>query len=228
MLKSIRSGFKLITLCSLFTAFASQAALLSVPNFSFESPNPPIDQNSPLSITDWSSIGNAGTDPFVNGFTSNPDGTQHMFLQLSQFGGPSINSAMTNSGLIGAAQAGTYTLTVAGGRRNNNATTDGSYIIELFAGTELVAINEIIDPLNTWASGTWNDFSATGSIDFGSEAFGGDLSIKITATSGANNQTQGQFDNVRLEFVHVSSPTMFLLFGLGFVGIAMSRTLKTK
>ena len=180
---------------------SAQAAPVTVPNFSFENPGSG-------SATDWTS-GNAsiGVDPFTSGFTSASDGVQFHYLNLTGFGGVSPQFTESNPTLIGNVVAGTYTLTVAGGRRNNGtATTDGLYIIELLAGGNVIGTQTVVDPFNSYASDSWNDITAVAFIPEGDAAIGTDITIRLTATDGANNQTQGQFDNVRLDYVAIPTP----------------------
>jgi len=126
------------------TAVSVQAAAISVPNFSFEDPE---TSGFLAGVTDWTTSGggsSGGVSNFSFGFTAAADGTQYHYLNLTGFGGPDTNSTQSNAGLIGSAQAGTYTLTVAGGRRNNDATTDGSYLIELLSGGSVIGSKQLL------------------------------------------------------------------------------------
>ena len=208
---------------------ASPALALSigVPNFSFENPN----QNVTFPpATGWTPNGGAGFGGVANavahGFVTNgaDDGAQYHFLNLSfNNGGPDPSFTQSNATLIGNAAAGTYTLTVAGGRRDDGKTTDGQYLIELLAGTSVIASQTLNDPLNTIASGTWTDIVALGVVNLGDAEVGQDLTIRLTASDGPNNQTQGQFDNVRLDFAVIPEPSTLLLTGLGIVGLSAVR-----
>jgi hypothetical protein len=172
---------------------------LAVPNHSFESPG-----INGVQATGWTSNGGANTgglNDFTFGFTSVPDGTFFHYLNLPGFAGPNPSVTQSDPGLIGNAQAGRYTLTVAGGRRNNDATTDGAYMIELFAGGTSIGSQIVNDPFDTYAPDTWHDITATGIVFPGDPAIGQDLSIRLSAYDGTGGiRSQGQFDNVRLDF----------------------------
>ena len=175
---------------------AANAAPLPVPNYSFESPS----QFNPA--TGWTPNGLGGVANAIsaNGFTAPADGNQYHFLNLPTFGGPNPSSTQSDAGLIGNAMAGTYTLTVAAGRRGDGQTTDGSYLIELLAGGDVIGSETFDDPLNNFAPNSWNDLTAIAVVNAADIAFGQDLSIRLTAIAGPNNSQQGQFDNVRLDF----------------------------
>ncbi len=142
--------FATLSLC--LASASAQAVELDVPNFSFEDPA----ADGPA--TNWVSNGAGGTASFVYGFTSASDGVQYHYLNLADLSGPNPSVTQSNPGLIGAAKVGTYTLTVAGGRRNNDATTDGSYVIELLAGGVVIGSTTVNDPFNTYAPDTWITF----------------------------------------------------------------------
>ncbi|MEP5763855.1 MAG: hypothetical protein ABJ308_04645 [Halieaceae bacterium] len=173
---------------------------LSVPNFSFETFLP--DGNGVALPVGWNANGNDGTggsDPFEFGFDAAADGNRFLYLNLPGFAGPNPSIAESTS-FIGNAEVGTYVLTVAAGRRNNDATTDGSYVIELLAGGVVIGSSTVNDPYNTYAPGTWNDITATAVVGTGDPAIGQPLSIRLSAFEGtpAPIRSQGQFDNVRL------------------------------
>lgn len=218
MIKIIKPFLKTILVGIVLTPFTLQAGLLPINNFSFEELT--VGGNtSPNSVAGWTHDGVAGSDPGTFGFANSAEGSRHLYLQLPGFGGDSPTTISTNAGSIGAAKAGTYTLTVAGGRRNNNATTTGSYLIELFSGSVLLAANTVLDPLNTWASGSWNDMTASIFLGQNDSNLGGDLSVRLSATG----ELQAQFDNVRLDFVEASAPSVFALLGLGLTILLVSR-----
>jgi len=55
----------------------------------------------------------------------------------------------------------------------------------------------------------------------GYAAIGGDLAIRLSAIKGlgGNPLSQGQFDNVRLDFSPVPIPAAVWLFGSGLIGL---------
>lgn len=218
MIKIIKPFLKTIIVGLVLAPFTLQAGLVPIDNFSFEAMT--VGSNtSANSVTGWTHDGVAGSDPGSFGFTNSAEGSRHLYLQLPGFGGESPTAITTNAGSIGVANAGTYTLTVAGGRRNNNATTTGSYIIELFSGSVLLAANTVLNPRDTWASGSWNDMTASIFLGLNDLNLGGDLSVRLSATG----DLQAQFDNVRLDFVEASAPSVFALLGLGFTVLLVSR-----
>jgi hypothetical protein len=168
----------------------------------------------------------------VNGssFAAAAQGTQYLYLNLPGFGGPNPSSAISNPTLIGSAALGTYTLTVAGGKRLNGATTDGSYLIELLAGASVIGSQTVVNPLSAYVAGTWNDITATAILTAGSGALGQDLAIRLSAFNNGSGGTQGQFDNVRLDFeaAAVPEPTTSLLIGTGVLGLIAVRRQRRK
>jgi hypothetical protein len=101
------------------------SAPIAVPNFSFE--NPPTNSFA-APATSWTPNGGGGSGGVAygagsNGFAAADDGVLYHYLNLTQFGGPNTGFTESDPGLIGAAAAGTYSLTVAAGRRTDNQTT---------------------------------------------------------------------------------------------------------
>jgi len=191
----------------LLTAVAPQlasAVIVPVPNFSFESPAGGVGNPNAGAATGWTANGGApsgGVSYFSFGFPAAAEGTQYHWLNLPGFGGPDPSVTQSNAGSIGAANAGTYTLTVAGGRRDNGATTDGSYVVELLAGGTVIGSQTVNDPFTTYAPGTWNDITAVAVVGPTDPALGQDLSIRLSVFNGTGgSRSQGQFDHVRLTF----------------------------
>ena len=182
----------------------AHAVSVAVPNPSFESPNAAGGPNGGQA-TDWTANGGAGTggvSHFSIGFTAAATGVQYHWLNLPDFLGPNPSITQSNAALIGNAQAGTYTLTVAGGRRSNNATTDGSYVIELLAGGSVIGSQTVVNPSTAYALDSWNDITAVAVVGASDPAVGQDLTIRLSVYNGTGGiKSQGQFDNVRLDFV---------------------------
>lgn len=89
----------------------------------------------------------------------------------------------------------------------------------MLAGGAVIGSQSFADPLNNFAPGSWNDLTAVAALASGDAAVGQDLTIRLTAVAGANNAMQGQFDNVRLDFVAASSaavpePTSMVLWAM--------------
>lgn len=100
-------------------AHQASAIVVPVPNSSFESPNGGVGNPNGGAATGWTANGGApsgGVSYFSFGFPAASQGTQYHWLNLPGFAGPHPSVTRSDVGLIGAAQAGSYTLTVAGGR----------------------------------------------------------------------------------------------------------------
>lgn len=207
ILRSRLRTMSIVVTAVLFAVPSALASDLPVSNPSFE--EPAIQENQ---ATDWTSNGgnpSGGVNEYTLGFSSAADGGWFHYLNLPVFGGPNPSVTESNPTLIGIAGVGTYTLTVAGGRRNNDATTDGSYVVELLAGGSVIGSQTIDDPLNTYASDSWNDITAFAVVNPGDAAVGEDLTIRLSAFAGPTNQTQGQFDHVRLKFTSYPPEQVF-------------------
>lgn len=217
-----------VFMAGVFWAAPALAVPITVANFSFENPGgvgPP---------TDWTVTSpSGGAEPVGGGsFTAAAHGSQYLYLNLPDFGGPNPSFAVSNFGLIGSAAVGTYTLTVAGGRRSNGATTDGSYVVELLAGGSVIGSQTVLDPFNSYAADTWNDITAMAILNAGSGFVGQDLAIRLSAFNGTGTdlRDQGQFDNVRLDFEAAAVPeaTTSLLLGTGVLALIASRRRKSR
>jgi hypothetical protein len=184
----------------LLTCGLAQASEVVVPNFSFETPVFDGNEPQPQVATGWTPNSLGGVDPYSSGFTASDDGVQHHYLNLPDYGGSNPSYTESNATLIGTAKPGTYTLTVAAGRRAS--TTDGTYVIELRAGGVVIATETVNDPYNTYANDSWHDMTAIAELDRISFAIGQDLTIRLIATENSGGDlSQGEFDTVRLDFV---------------------------
>ena len=168
------------------------------PNFSFESTQ---DRCGP--VPGWTL--NPGFGSPAGGLDTNAnvasDGERWLFLQLPGFSGPAVSVA--HSDAVGTARAGTYILRVAAGHKPNGFTTDGVYLIELLAGDEVIASESLEDPHAAIPNAQWTDIVARAELPGGHPALGEELSIRLSVTDGSGESPhyQGQFDDVRLEYI---------------------------
>jgi hypothetical protein len=169
---------------------------VTVPNGSFEMGTPPD------AATGWTSNNNdgtGGTSAGDVGFSAAADGAQYHFVNLPVFNGPDPSETQSDDGQIGSALPGRYTLTVAVGRRDNDATTDGTLELQLLSDSTVVGSTTVVDPFSSFSPGSWNDVVTTAFVSPGDGVAGGDLSVRLAATDGTGGiRSQGQFDAVRL------------------------------
>lgn len=205
-----RKGLFALSIAGCLTALLAspaQAAVITVPNFSFEE-NAGADGNFVTSANDWTiagTFGGAGSynpvDAIFSGTTggnipSPGEGTDIHLSNLSRSGvaGSGFSTFTSAASLATITDGLQYTLTVAGGNRAG-ATAPDQYTIELLVDG-LSAASTVFDG-NTITADSFQDIT-TSFIATPVQA-GGALTVRLThSTFAGTGGASGHFDNVRL------------------------------
>ncbi|MFK5980374.1 MAG: VPLPA-CTERM sorting domain-containing protein [Rhizobiaceae bacterium] len=119
------------------------------------------------------------------------------------------NFSQTLSEVLGV---GTYNLTVAAGFRDDYYTPTTDYTINLLAGGSTIATASNASNLHDG----WSDIFATVTITSGNVLIGSPLGIQLVHSA---NNTQMNWDNVRLSLSVVPVPAALPLFGTGLAAL---------
>jgi hypothetical protein len=206
-------------------AAAAGAAPITVANFSFENPNL-NDLNNIGNVTGWTtSAANVGVFDSIDSFFSNTNGNDTPLPAPAHLGQMlftnNINGVGQASQVVGTVAGGAqYTLTVAVGRAKTGAGF-GTYLIELLAGSNVMATaNSVIPTVDTFT-----DVSATVSSAVSAAFNGQTMSILIMQndvnSSISGVQKQNFYDNVRLEVLPEPASVSCMAIGAG--GLVMKR-----
>lgn len=225
---------------SLFQAVAAHAAVVAVPNFSFENPT-----LAPGQFTQTSGLGDStaipgwtvsGTVPVIAGirrnsdpttqFSSLPDGNQFAYVGTRVTGNQGNMVLTAPTGNLPTIVAGTgYTVTVAVGRNIHNTFGAGSLELDLTANGTVVA-STFLD-VNTVTGDTFKDISTTLSPAASAAFAGQQLSIRLvetnTSPAGSGDYNEVALDNVRLVTTAVPEPASLGVLALGAAALLTKR-----
>jgi hypothetical protein len=222
-------------LCSFLPLIAgtgvASADMITVPNFSFESPETSgvyavtgTAQGAPTNggtnaVPDWTFVNNewAGTyDGFVDA------GSRTAFINVNNGSG---NATITSAPVTTILADTNYILTVAVGNPPGTGAPfadPGTAVLNLLANTTLaptvfsiVATNSALHPISTAniPDGTYKDFNVDLTAAQATALAGDQLEIQMATTDGSSGQFQITFDNVRLDAVAPEPSTYAMLFG---------------
>lgn len=226
-----------------FGGVAARAAALTVPNYSFESPDVSttilgtnqIGTPNTTTIPDWSIDGPfpARAGLTENSFLatsgvgfSNVDQQQFAYIDTRTVGDPAYLQLTDPTSSLPTIQGGaSYTVTVGVGRELAYQYA-GTVEIDLLAnGT--VAASQLVNA-SALAQGTFQDFSATLASNLSSNFAGQQLSVRFVGTYTDTGMPGGKnevaLDNVRLTTTAVTpEPASLGLLGLGAIALLRKR-----
>lgn len=241
--------YTIIPLALASLSLPASAALVTVPNFDFESDGTAdgsINGSDPLNWVDSGTSGgtfnpNAAQGHYTGMGNADPNGGVLANMSGPTFGflfagdGASANMSQTIATTLDANTS--YTLTVAIGQRNNfnAAQVPSDFMLTLETATTNTIIASFTgDVLNTNAStpgenntgtitlteSTFTDFSANAATGAAPVGLGENLVIRITALDDGRYL---DFDNVRLDATAVPEPSSVALLGLGGLALILRR-----
>jgi hypothetical protein len=212
------------------------AAPITVPNFSFETPDA-LDGQSLYPVASWTA-GGSGFNQFgiwdfndssyasSNGDNVRLPGTSHGGQAVS-IGIQSLASVghLTSGGLAFAADNTFYALSIALGNPLNLPLPDTS-TIQLLVDGAVVSSTSVAATLIP--NGTFTDFSTSfTTAAVADPRIGGTLAIRLLVSSNPSGSIIGDwqthFDNVRFEATPVPEPSASLVVTVAVVGFGMTR-----
>jgi hypothetical protein len=208
----------------LLTCHPATAAPVTVPNFSFESPDAP-DGTSTETFTDWTvTIFRAG-DAFVFDPAGSPpangDGAQYADLVTQGISGPSTFVTLVSAASLLTIEANTtYTLTIAVAQPSPAEHQNSTY--SLFAGSTSAA-----SAFTNNAPATFTDFSTSfTTAPSGDPLVGQPLTVelRLSGSSGSGFSFGTLFDNVRVDATAAPEPSALLMGCTGLVALGMRRS----
>jgi len=206
----MRLRFGIALLVALFVAVSgASAGVVPLSDASFENPlcGAPGTVCNPVSGS-WVVSGAAQWNPSEGAYNSIPDGTQ---VAWANAGGTLIQTTTTPLALNT-----TYTLSSAVGLRNGESFTFGG-VVELLVGSTVVGSATGSTP----TAGNWDTWTLVYNSGSSNALAGEDLAIELMSTT-----TQTGFDDVTLSSAATGSvpePTMFVLVGVGLLGLVSRR-----
>jgi hapalindole biogenesis HpiC1 cyclase-like protein/PEP-CTERM motif-containing protein len=229
--------FCAVALLSATRMLTSNAAPITVPNFSFETPVLSSGgvtnggNGDTIAITSWTisstNTNNGVYHPAAGAFSSvDPlpapaDQNQVAYLIPDA----ESSSSITTTASVGTIAANTmYTLTVALGNRLDTSFFDsGLYTIDILANG--VSVAEATRSGNTIAHGAFSDLSAIFTSSAAGPLIGQSLTLQLSASSGFGGN-EAIFDNVRLTATVVPEPGMWEMILIGLVTLLGAQRLR--
>jgi hypothetical protein len=208
---------------------AAQAASVTVPNGSFETPSSPVtvspSQSTKLTtdsttVSGWVFSINGpsqyGTRSIASNFTSEgaASGNNYAFINNDQDGATdTITSALSLGTIEGQTR---YTLTVAVGNPkaadSSNYGSPGTVTFSLLGNGVAFATDTVTN--GTVPNGTFEDFTLTFTTPGSGSLIGESLKIQLAALA-QSAPAEPAFDNVTLDVTLVPEPKTWALLGLG-------------
>ena len=215
----------------LLSPLAVNAALIDVPNASFEASSSAMQTSTNVNIASgWIfnvKGGSAfGTSSIASNFTSAgaASGSDYAFIN-NDF--PNVTDTITSAASLGTIAADTtFTLTVAIGNRNGTGLYDdpGNISFSLLANGVAFATQTVNN--GTIPNGTFEDFTLTYTTPSSSAIIGENLTIQMATLPEQSGAYQPAFDNVTLDETTISAvpePAISLLLlagGIALIGVA--------
>jgi len=212
----------------MLSAPAANAALVSVPNASFESPSSPTQTSTNVNIaTGWIfnvKNGSAfGTAAISSNFSSAgaSSGSDYAFINNDS---PGVTDTLTSAASLGKIASLTdYTLTLAIGNRNGTGLyhDPGNVSFSLLANGVAFATRTVNN--GTVPDGTFQNFTLTFTTPGSGPIIGENLTIQMAALPETGSAFQPSFDNVTLDatFVPVPEPQTWALLLITFGALAL-------
>jgi len=221
-----------------FGSAASKAGVITVPNFSFESPQGPFPDQVSLTITDWTTTGppsevvdigsgpqNSGVGIFQNsypglpGYATNADGNQMAYM-FSGSQDPTSNLHTLSQVLSTPFAANTrYALTVGVEDASAPPTPGDQLKLQLFYTTPAnpntpvyLGTTNVVQGTSSLSNTALTDYSATAALGQSDPAVGDDIGIMFTTTGVGGGEYN--LDNVRLTASPVPEPGTVALMSL--------------
>ena len=218
----------------LLSPLAVNAALIDVPNASFEASSSTMQTSTNVNIASgWIfnvKGGSAfGTSSIASNFTSTDaaSGSDYAFIN-NDF--PNVTDTITSAASLGTITADTtFTLTVAIGNRNGTGLYDDPGNVSFSLLTNGVAFATQTVGNGTVPNGTFEDFTLTYTTPSSSAIIGENLTIQLATLPQQGGAYQAAFDNVTLDETTISAApepaiSILLLAGsIALIGVAQLR-----
>lgn len=217
------AAFAAITLAGVAT---SQAATVTIANFSFEDQTVADGATNTGAIDGWVSTGGTrGIENHNTGKYAGADASEgnNVFFNNTSSG------TVTTAADIGLIAEGTYTLSVdfmvrTGASADRNPLTDFGLVLTsadtTILGTAGTYVNSVQDP--THVGGIFTR-TYTLTVGAGNANIGTGYKIHFDAVGSSGNFQQMSFDNVKLDFAPVPEPSSTALLGLGGLALILHR-----
>jgi len=215
------------------SGLTSNAAPITVPNASFESPSSPTQTSSnPNIATGWVfnvKGGSAyGTAAISSNFasTGTSSGNNYAFINNDY---PGVTDTITSAASLGTISGlTTYTLTLAIGNRTGTGLyhDPGNVSFSLLANGVAFATKTVNS--GTVPDGTFEDFTLTYTTPSSGSIDGENLEVQLASLPETGSAYQPGFDNIRLSTtpVPVPEPQTWAILGIGVLALWLAEAVK--